>query len=163
MQPWSIREPYEYLRYLPQEMLARKPYVAPKHAGLFDVPEKVIIAGTSGLEIRAAVDTRRRYPLDSCYIMHPKTPEFDLWALLGFLLSSPVNTWYGRRHRAPRVKAVELRRVPIPRLPWTDVAEATRCRDHAALNAAVARLYARDREEGRQPPSSTPPTSGRPA
>jgi len=147
--PWSIREPYEYVRYLPADMLARKPYVAPKHSGLFEVPEKVIIAGTSGLELRAAMDTMQRYPLDSCYLMHAKNPKIDLWGLLGFLLSRPVGDWYGKRHRAARVKAVELRRIPIPRLPWTDVAEAARQRDHSALDKAVTQLYERDREEER--------------
>jgi SAM-dependent methyltransferase len=139
---WTIRPGDEYVRYLPREMLQRKPYVAPKHAGLFDVPEKVVLAGTTGTEIRAAVDTERRFPLDSCYVLHSRHPELDSWALLGFLLSRPVQDWYGARHRAPRVKAVELARIPVPHAGWAAVAEAARARDDAALDAAVVAAYA---------------------
>jgi SAM-dependent methyltransferase len=139
---WAIRPGDEYLRSLPRDMLRRKPYVAPKHAGLFDIAEKVVLAGTTGTEIRAAVDTERRFPLDSCYVLHPRHPELDPWTLLGFLLSRPVQDWYGARHRAPRVKAVELARIPVPRAGWAAVAEAARARDDAALDAAVVAAYA---------------------
>jgi len=135
---WTIRPGDEYLRYLPRDMLRRKPYVAPKHAGLFDTPEKVVLAGTTGTEIRAAVDTKRRFPLDSCYVMHPRHPELDPWTILGFLLSRPVQDWYGARHRAPRVKAVEVARIPIPIAGWAAVSEAARARDDAGLEVAVA-------------------------
>lgn len=131
----------EHLRYLPDEMLARKPYVAPKHAGLFDVPAKVVLAGTSGRVLRAAVDEERRFPLDSCYVVHGRRPDVDPWGILGLLLSRPVGDWYGRRFRAARVKGVEVVRIPVPEPPWTTIAEAARERDEEGLEAAVAQAY----------------------
>ena len=47
---WRILPTDEHVRYDPADMLARKSYVAPKHAGLFDVPRKIVVAGTSGRE-----------------------------------------------------------------------------------------------------------------
>lgn len=140
---WTIADRGEYVRYVPEEMLARKPYVAPKHAGLFDVPEKLVIAGTSGREIRAALDGERRFPLDSCYVAHPRRPDVDLHAALGLLLSTPVQGWYGRRFGAPRVKGVELAQIPAPSAGWAEIGEAARARDEAGLDAAVRAAYAR--------------------
>jgi len=141
---WSLGPVREYVRYEPTDMLARKPYVAPKHAGVFAVPQKIVLAGTSGRSLRAAMDEEQRFPLDSCYVLLPKTPEVDLWAVLGFLLSDRVSAWYGARHRAARVKAVEVARVPIPSSGWGPVADAARAQDDARLNEAVDRAYARE-------------------
>jgi hypothetical protein len=131
----------EYLRYLPQDMLRRKPYVAPKSAELFDVPAKVILAGTTGTELRAAVDHDRRFPLDSCYVVRERTDEVDPYGLLGLLLSQPVGAWYGRRFRAARVKGVEVAQIPVPPPPWPEIAEAARARDERGLEDAVQRAY----------------------
>jgi SAM-dependent methyltransferase len=131
----------EYLRYLPEDMLRRKPYVAPKSAGLFDVPAKVILAGTTGTELRAAVDHDRRFPLDSCYVVQGRSDEVDPYGLLGLLLSRPVGAWYGRRFRAARVKGVEIAQIPVPPPPWPEIAEAARARDERGLEEAVARAY----------------------
>ncbi len=139
---WHIGETDLHVRYDPRDMLRRKPYVAPKHAGLFDVPEKVVVAGTTGRKLVAAMDTERRFPMDSCYVVHPRG-EADPWGLLGLLLSKPVGDWYGARFGAPRVKGVELKQIPIPPPPWTGIAAAARTGDEEALNAAVERAYAR--------------------
>src|SRR5262249_6114659 len=56
VQRWHIVDRGEVLCWRPEEMLARKPYVAPKHAGLYDVPRKVVVAGTTGTVLRAALD-----------------------------------------------------------------------------------------------------------
>jgi hypothetical protein len=141
---WVIQRTDEHVWYVPGDMLARKPYVAPKSAEVFDVPIKLVIAGTSGTTIRAAMDEHRLFPLDSCYVGHAG-PGDDPWALLGFLLSRPVADWYGARHRAARVKAVELARIPVPEGPWPEVAAAARSADEAALDRAVAAAYARER------------------
>lgn len=141
---WSIAATDEHVWYVPGDMLVRKPYVAPKSATIYDVPVKIVVAGTTGTEIRAAVDLERRFPLDSCYV-GLAAPGVDAWAVLGVLLSRPVADWYGARHRAARVKAVELRRVPIPDLPWDGIAAAARERDDRAVDAAVAEAYARTR------------------
>lgn len=138
---WHIADRGELLRWLPDDMLARKPYVAPKHAGLFDVPCKIVIAGTSGTEIRAAIDEQRRFPLDSCYVAHAR-PGVDPWGLLGLLLSRRVGDWYAARHRAARVKAVELARIPLPSGDWRPIADAARAGDDAAVDAAVDAAYA---------------------
>lgn len=138
---WHIDDAGWFVRYDPRDMLDRKPYVAPKHRGLFDVPEKIVLAGASGRRIVAAMDTERRFPMDSCYVVHPRHHE-DPWALLGLLLSTPVQDWYGARFRAPRVKGVELARIPLPRRDWSDVAAAARARDDHALDDAVRAAYA---------------------
>jgi len=122
-------------------MLKRKPYVAPKSAALFERPEKIVVAGTTGTEIRAAMDTRGRFPLDSCYVVLPRKPEVDLWAILGILLSNETRNWYGSRYRAPRVKGVELARIPVPPRPWTDIATAARAADDIALARATASAW----------------------
>ena len=126
----------EWLRYRPREMLRRRPYVAPKSRALFDVPEKLVLAGTSGRVLRCAVDTERRYPLDSCYVSEGGDP----WLLCGLLNSAPVSAWYGARFPAPRVKAVELHRLPWP-ASTLGVAEAARAADQAGLDAAVREAY----------------------
>ncbi len=131
-----------FVRYDPRDMLARKPYVAPKHAGLFDVPAKIVLAGTTGRRLVAAMDEARRFPLDSCYVVHPRGAA-DPWALLGLLLSSPVGQWYAARFPAPRVKGVEVAQLPVPRGPWRRIAEAARARDDAGVDAAVAEAFAR--------------------
>ncbi len=141
VQRWAIDDRDEWLRYDPADMLARKPYVAPKHAGIFDVPAKIILAGTSGTELRAAMDTERRFALDSCYVLGAKTPDVDLHAVLGFLLSEPVSHWYGARHRGARVKGVEVARIPLPEKGWSRVAEAARDRDEDGLERAVVEAY----------------------
>lgn len=139
---WRILPTDEHVRYDPDDMLARKPYVAPKHAGLFDVPRKIVLAGTSGRELRAAMDEERRFPMDSCYVVHPRG-DTDLDAVLGLLLSRPVGDWYGRRFRAARVKGVEIAKIPVPDPPWDDIAAAARAQDEDALDAAVRTAYAR--------------------
>lgn len=139
---WEIADRGEFLRYLPEEMLARKPYVAPKHAGLFDVPRKIVLAGTSGTVLRAAMDEGRRFPLDSCYVIHPRAADVDLYGVLGLLLSRPVGDWYAARFRAARVKGVEVARIPAPERGWDRIAEAARARDEAGLEAAVRAAYA---------------------
>lgn len=138
---WHIEDPGLFVRYRPREMLERKPYVAPKHAGLYDVAEKIVIAGASGRAIVAAMDTERRFPMDSCYVMHP-SGDVDPYALLGVLLSTPVQDWYGSRFRAPRVKGVELVQVPLPPGSWADIAAAARARDDAQVDQAVRAAYA---------------------
>lgn len=138
---WRIRPTDEHVWYVPRDMLDRKPYVAPKHAGIFDVPEKIVLAGTTGTEIRAAMDTGRRFPMDSCYVLHARGGA-DPWAVLGFLLSRPVGAWYGARHRAARVKAVEIARIPLPDTGWGPVADAAREADDTALEAAVREAWA---------------------
>lgn len=140
---FTITDRDEYLWYRPDDMLARKPYVAPKRAELFDVPVKVVIAGTSGVELRAAIDTRRRFPLDSCYVAAPRHPDIDPYAVLGLLCARVVGEWYGARFRAPRVKGVELAKIPAPDGPWDEIAAAAREQDSAAIDAAVDRAYAR--------------------
>lgn len=142
---WTIADRGEHLRYLPQDMLRRKPYVAPKRAALFDVPAKVVLAGTTGTVLRAAVDEARRFPLDSCYVLHPRGPELDPHALCGLLLSAPVGAWYGARFTAARVKGVEVARIPVPNPPWDEIADAARARDDAAVDALVTRAYDRSR------------------
>lgn len=139
---WRLPEPTEVLRYDPAEMLARKPYVSPKHAGLYDVPAKLVGSGSSRQELRVALDTRRRFPLDSCWVAVPLDPAEDVLAWLGVLLSPQVSAWYGARHRGARIKLAELRRIPAPTGPLDAVAEAARRRDEAALQRAVARAYA---------------------
>ena len=139
---WKIAAIREFIWYMPRDMLSRKPYVAPKSAEVFDVAEKIILAGTSGTTLRAAMDTERRFPLDSCYILRP-SPGVDPWALLGFLLSSPVGAWYGARHRGARVKGVEVARIPLPDTDWSRVAAAARAQDDAGLDAAVEQAYTR--------------------
>lgn len=144
---WAIADRGEHLWYVPADMLARKPYVAPKHAGLFDVPAKVVLAGATGRSLRAAVDEDRRFPLDSCYVglpapgAHPSAA--DPHAVVGLLLSSAVGAWYGARFRAARVKGVEVAQIPAPAPPWTEIADAARARDDRAVDAAVDRAYAR--------------------
>ena len=142
VQRWQIAPGDLYVRYDPRDMLNRKPYVAPKHAGLFDVPQKIVLAGTSGTQIRAAMDVERRFPLDSCYVVHPRHDDVDPWAVLGLLLSRPVGDWYGARFKAARVKGVEIRRIPVPDTDWGAIAEATRERDEAGLHRAVVDAYA---------------------
>ena len=143
VQRWHIRETETHLRYLPREMLQRKPYVAPKSEALFDRPEKIVVAGTSGRTIRAAMDTERRFPLDSCYVITPKAPTVDLWAVLGILLSRETQSWYGSRYHAPRVKGVELARIPTPQTPWGAIAAAARDADEEALDHAIAGAWKR--------------------
>lgn len=125
----------EWLRYRPRQMLDRRPYVAPKTRALFDVPEKLVLAGTGAL--RAAVDTERRYPLDSCYV----SERGDPWVLCGLLNASLVSDWYAPRFPAPRVKAVELHRLPWPTGDLGRVAEAARAADQAGVDAAVREAY----------------------
>ncbi len=141
VQRWSIDATDEHLRYLPREMLDRKPYVAPKHAGLFDVARKIVLAGSSGRTLRAALDTERRFPLDSCYVVHPRD-GVSLDGLLGLLLSTPVGAWYGARHPAARVKGIEVKRIPLPRGSWSRIAAAAREQDDAGVDAAVLEAYA---------------------
>ncbi|MEQ1505528.1 MAG: TaqI-like C-terminal specificity domain-containing protein, partial [Myxococcota bacterium] len=138
---WWIADRGEHLRYEPAEMLARKPYVAPKSAAVFDVARKIVVAGASGTVIRAAIDDRRRFPLDSCYVVHGRTPDVDLDAVLGLLLSQPVADWYGRRFPAARVKGTELASIPVPPGSWAAIGEAARAGDEAAVNAAVRAAY----------------------
>ncbi|MCB9758235.1 MAG: methyltransferase [Alphaproteobacteria bacterium] len=135
---WSIVDRGEWVRYDPRAMLDARPYVAPKWAGLFDVPAKVVLAGASGRVLRASVDTERRFPLDSCYVSQG---EGDVWALCGLLNSAPVNAWYGARFPAVRVKAVELHRLPWPRGPLVELAEAARGGDQGDVDRAAARAY----------------------
>ncbi len=139
---WSIADRDEFVRYDPKDMLRRKPYVAPKHAGIFAVPQKLVLAGASGTELRAAMDTEQRFPLDSCYVLLPKQPDLDLYAVLGFLLSAPIGSWYGARHRGARVKGVEVARIPLPSAGWEAVAAAARAQDDEGLNTAVLAAYA---------------------
>ena len=146
IRPWHIDDPGLFVRYLPRDMLQRKPYVAPKHAGLFDVPEKVVLAGATGRRLVAAMDTERRFPMDSCYVVHPRKDE-DPYAILGLLLSEPVRAWYGARFGAPRVKGVEVATIPVPRDGWAPIADAARARDIAAVNACVAAAYEGSRLE----------------
>ena len=134
---FHIAESREWLRYRPREMLARRPYVAPKSRALFDVPDKVVLAGTSGRTLRCAVDTERRYPLDSCYVSEGAE---DSWLLCGLLNSAPVNAWYGARFPAPRVKAVELHRLPWP-ARTAGIADAARAADQEGLDEAVRKAY----------------------
>lgn len=131
-------ESREFVRYQPRAMLDAKSYVAPKHAGLFDVPEKLVLAGASGGSLRAAVDTRRLFPLDSCYVSEG---EGDVWALCGLLNAAPVNAWYGARYPNARVKAVEVARVPWPAGDLRRVAEAARASDQAGIDREVAAAY----------------------
>ncbi len=138
---WKIAETDTFLRYLPRDMLQRKPYVAPKQAELFDRPEKIVVAGTTGREIRAAMDANRLFPLDSCYVVHPRNPDVDLWGVLGLLLSAEVGAWYGARFHAPRVKGVELAQIPVPTGPWTEIARAARASDDEALGHAARRAW----------------------
>ena len=133
----------EWLTYDPADMLARKPWVAPKHAGVFDVPEKVVLAGASGKVLRAAVDTERRFPLDSCYVVHPTVPGLSAWAIAGVLNSPQASAWYGARYPAPRVKGVEVARLPFPDGPWDAIEAAARSDDEQALADAVTAAYAR--------------------
>lgn len=139
---WQIAQSDLFVRYLPRDMLRRKPYVAPKHAGLFDVPEKVVLAGTTGRRLVAAVDTHRRFPMDSCYVLHPRAGA-DPWTILGLLLSPQVQAWYGARFGAPRVKGVEISRIPIPEPPWDEIAAAARAQDEPGLELAVQDAYQR--------------------
>ncbi len=138
---WRIEDADLFVRYLPRDMLRRKPYVAPKRAGLFDVPEKVVLAGATGRRLVAAMDTQRRFPMDSCYVIHPRG-EQDPWAILGMLLSGPAQRWYGARFGAVRVKGVEVAQIPVPVAPWGAIADAARAQDEAGLEDAVRDAYA---------------------
>lgn len=133
-----IRDQGERLRYDPAAILQRTPYAAPKHAGLFDVAEKVVLSGASGAVLRAAVDTARRFPLDSCYVSEGPG---DPWALCGLLNSAPVNQWYGARFTGARVKAVELHGLPWPAGDLRALAAAARAGDQAGVDAEAARAY----------------------
>lgn len=135
---FALHDRGEWLRYDPAAMLAARPYVAPKHAGLFDVPAKVVLSGGSGVSLRAAVDTGRRFPLDSCYVSEGSG---DVWALCAVLNSSVVNGWYAARYPAVRVKAVELHGLPWPAGDLRAAAEAARAADPAGVDEAVARAY----------------------
>ncbi len=146
--PFRIEDRGEFVRYDPRDMLERKPWVAPKHRGLFDVAEKVVLAGASGRVLRAAVDDRRRYVLDSCYVFHPREGvDLSAWALAGLLNAPQVADWYGARHPAPRVKGVEVVRIPVPTPPWPGVEAAARAVAAGAppqqLEDAVAEAYLR--------------------
>lgn len=138
----QIARPDLWIRYEPAEMLAARSYVAPKHAGIFDVDEKIVLSGTSGRRLRAALDRQRLFPLDSCYVLLPRSPGMDLAAILGFLLSEPVGAWYAARHPAARVKGVEVARIPIPSKGWGPVADAARAERWDRLDAAVRTAYA---------------------
>ena len=138
VQRFHIHDRGELVLYDPREMLRRRPYVAPKNLELFDVAEKVVFSGASGKTLRAAVDTERRFPLDSCYVSQG---DGDVWALCGLLNSSPVNAWYGERFPAVRVKAVELAGLPWPTGPLDRLAEATRAQDQAGLDEAAREAY----------------------
>ncbi len=145
---FRIEDRGEVVRYDPRDMLNRKPWVAPKHAGLFDVAEKVVLAGASGKVLRAAVDDQRRFVLDSCYVLHPKAGvDLSAWALAGLLNAPQVAAWYGARHPAPRVKGVEVVRIPVPPPPWPGVEEAARAvaagADEGLLRDAVDAAYIR--------------------
>jgi hypothetical protein len=133
-----IHDQGERIRYDAAAILKRTPYAAPKHAGLFDVPEKVVLSGASGAVLRAAVDTARRFPLDSCYVSEGAG---DPWALCGLLNSAPVNLWYGARFTGVRVKAVELHGLPWPAGDLAKLAEAARAGDQAGVDAETARAY----------------------
>jgi len=140
---FRIEDAGEWLRYDPADMLARKPYVAPKRAELFDVPAKVVIAGATGRRLRAAMDEHRRFPLDSCYVARPRADHIDPWGILGWLGSPVVESWYGARFGAPRVKGVELARIPVPPPErWGALAEAARARDEAAIDRLSREAYA---------------------
>jgi len=136
----------EWITYDPADMLARKPWVAPKHAGVFDVDEKVVLAGASGRTLRAAVDTERRFPLDSCYVLHADVPGLSAWAIAGVLNSPQACAWYGARYPAARVKGVEVARLPFPDAPWDAIEAAARANDSEALHQAVDQAYARTAE-----------------
>ncbi len=148
----------DWLRYDPRDMLDRKPWVAPKNAGVFDVAEKVVLAGASGRELRAAVDTERRFPLDSCYVLHPTADGLCSWALAGLLNSPQASAWYGARYPAPRVKGVEVKRLPLPDGPYDGIRDAFLAGDDEGLERAVAAAYeataATRRETTRQVSSS---------
>jgi len=131
-------ESREWLRYQPRAMLDAKPYVAPKHAGLFDVPEKLVLCGASGATLRAAVDTERLFPLDSCYVSEGPG---DPWALCGLLNASSVNAWYGARFPNTRVKAIELARLPWPAGGLARVAAAARAADQEGVDREVVAAY----------------------
>lgn len=146
---WHIASTDEHVWYVPRDMLDRKPYVAPKSAELFDRPEKVVLAGTTGTELRAAMDRDRRFPLDSCYVVLPRRADVDPYALLGILLSRQAGDWYAARHPAPRVKGVEVARIPVPSTGWGAIAEAARAADPAALEVAVRDAYAATGRAGR--------------
>jgi hypothetical protein len=102
------------------------------------VTEKVVLSGASGAVLRAAVDTARRFPLDSCYVSEGAG---DPWALCGLLNSAPVNAWYGARFTGARVKAVELHGLPWPAGALGKLAEAARAGDQAGVDAEAARAY----------------------
>lgn len=135
---WSIADRGELVRYDPRAMLEARPYVAPKHAGLFDQPAKLVLSGASGATLRAAVDELRRFPLDSCYVSEG---EGDVWALCGLLNSAPVNAWYSARFPAIRVKAVELHGLPWPPGRLSRLAEAARAADQAGVDSAARQAY----------------------
>ncbi len=128
----------EWLRFDAREMLRRRPYVAPKTRSLYEQSEKLVLAGASGRELRSAIDTTGLFPLDSCYLSQG---EGDVWALCGLLNSEPVNAWYGARFPAPRVKAVELARLPWPPGPLDRLSEAARAGDQAGCDAAAKEAY----------------------
>ena len=138
VQRWSIDASDEWLRYEPRVMLTARPYVAPKTRALFDVPEKLVLAGASGSILRAAVDTQRRFPLDSCYVSQGAE---DVWALCGLLNSAPANARYAARFPKARVKAVELHQLPWPEGDLKRVAQAARAADQAGVDAAAARAW----------------------
>ena len=146
--PFHIEDRGEFVRYDPRDMLDRKPWVAPKHAGLFDVASKVVLAGASGRTLRAVVDEARRFPLDSCYVLHGRDGAgVDPWGLAGLLNSERVCAWYGARHPAPRVKGVEVVRIPVPEpMGWRGIADAARAVADGApiqqLEEAVGAAYA---------------------
>ncbi|MEN0061484.1 MAG: TaqI-like C-terminal specificity domain-containing protein [Myxococcota bacterium] len=131
---FRIADRGEWLHYDPTDMLARKPYVAPKSREIFDVAEKIVVAGTTGRRIVAAMDERRRFPLDSCYVVHSR-PDIDLWAVLGWLASPVVGAWYAARFGAPRVKAIELAGIPLPPQDyWGELGAAVREQDEPAID-----------------------------
>lgn len=141
VQRWQIADRGEWLRYEPRAMLEARPYVAPKWAGLFEQEAKVVLAGATGRVLQAAVDTERRFPLDSCYVSQPLAQGLDPWALCGLLNAAPVNAWYGDRFPAARVKAAELARLPWPRGELSALAEAARAGDQAGVDAAARLAY----------------------
>ena len=98
----------------------------------------MVLSGASGTILRAAVDTERRFPLDSCYVSQG---DGDVWGLCGLLNSAVVNAWYGARYPAVRVKAVELALLPWPPGPLDGLAEAARAADQVAVDRQALAAY----------------------
>lgn len=142
--PWQIRWGGQWVWYDPAGIAALKAeggYAFLREAWLFDAPVKLVHRQTADRLI-AALDTGGRYCcLNSCHLTIPKVPLEQLTVpgpgplsdaalapyadpllLCALYNSGPLNRYYQLVYceteaTYPQVKTVNLRRLPVPRLP----------------------------------------------